>query len=676
MNINKLIDDNKWNDIFELIKKNKLDPNEKVNGNNIFHLACSNNNEVIVYYILKKYKSIIYKSNDDGNTCVHIFSQFGFYKLLKSILIKEPKLIKMINNKHETILHIIKNPEVLEWIYDNIELNEDEQAIILITLINNIKLNDNKFIEKILSNKVNLSLPRSNPPLIYAIKQKKYDIVKLLLHYKADPNIMDNKFMTPIILAVKINEYKIIKLLIKYNAALDYFGPEGDENILMMAIANNNEQIIDLLLQNNISTTIYDRYFDTPAHLCLMKDGFSKNIIFKILLFSDVNAKNIDRITPLYLLIKKYDWRDFTEVLKLKPELDLSELDPSKSIKKLLDDKNQYTEFVELIKPSKIIINNKLSQLITEYNTTNFGRFNSNTVHNLIYTVLILAKYRNLSVPFQYFDENKAKTDRQFITMNIDRTQNGKLTGELIESYYNLFYQLAPYIIIWHSEYSYYIHPDIMFHMKKSLLSKKIRFIFIKLTLVHQEGIHANIIIYDKVLGIMERFDPYGYVPYLNTDLLDKGLKEYFAPKFKQLGLKFKYYSSKKLFKYISFQIVSNDQSTHTKKLGDPIGYCLAWTLWYLEQRINNPDVHPKILIHRLTQDLLHNSKSNTDNSFISYIRNYAATLDNSKNNIMISSGISKNDIYDLVIKEDNLKLLLKYLINYFKTIMGAKLRY
>ena len=41
-----------------------------------------------------------------------------------------------------------------------------------------------------------------------------------------------------------------------------------------------------------------------------------------------------------------------------------------------------------------------------------------------------------------------------------------------------------------------------------------------------------------------------------------------------------------------SFQILSNDDSNYTKKLGDPIGYCLAWTLWYLEQRIGNPDIN------------------------------------------------------------------------------------
>ena len=83
--------------------------------------------------------------------------------------------------------------------------------------------------------------------------------------------------------------------------------------------------------------------------------------------------------------------------------------------------------------------------------------------------------------------------------------------------------------------------------MKKSLLSKQVRFIIIKLTLVTEAGsTHANIIIYDKKTGIFERFDPYGNVPYLNTKHLDEILENKFS-KFCKGKFKFKYYSPTKL---------------------------------------------------------------------------------------------------------------------------------
>mgnify|MGYP001189622144 CR=1 FL=1 len=67
-----LINKNKWDDILENLKKNKIKKNDKVlNGKNIIHIATLNNRKVIIDYILKSDHEILSKIDNDGNSCFH-----------------------------------------------------------------------------------------------------------------------------------------------------------------------------------------------------------------------------------------------------------------------------------------------------------------------------------------------------------------------------------------------------------------------------------------------------------------------------------------------------------------------------------------------------------------------------------------------------------------------------
>ena len=43
------------------------------------------------------------------------------------------------------------------------------------------------------------------------------------------------------------------------------------------------------------------------------------------------------------------------------------------------------------------------------------------------------------------------------------------------------------------------------------------------------------------------------------------------------------------------FQNISNDSLNI--RLGDPGGFCLAWSLWFLELKLNNPDEDNHLLV-------------------------------------------------------------------------------
>ena len=58
-------------------------------------------------------------------------------------------------------------------------------------------------------------------------------------------------------------------------------------------------------------------------------------------------------------------------------------------------------------------------------------------------------------------------------------------------------------------------------YIKQLLNCNKINFIVFKLTIIHNTLSHANIIIYDKIHKILERFEPYGFISVIDNSNLD-----------------------------------------------------------------------------------------------------------------------------------------------------------
>ena len=77
--IRDLVNNNKWDKIYSIIKKlkNKDILSEDIgNGNNILHLSILNNKKKIFEYILQNYPDIIMKVNDNGENILHIIAYY------------------------------------------------------------------------------------------------------------------------------------------------------------------------------------------------------------------------------------------------------------------------------------------------------------------------------------------------------------------------------------------------------------------------------------------------------------------------------------------------------------------------------------------------------------------------------------------------------------------------
>jgi hypothetical protein len=188
--------------------------------------------------------------------------------------------------------------------------------------------------------------------------------------------------------------------------------------------------------------------------------------------------------------------------------------------------------------------------------------------------------------------------------------------------------------------------------------------------LITNDGIsHANILIYDKKNNILERFEPYGYYIMLDNDALDDKIYKYFKHIYNK---NITYVKPKDYLNKIKFQTLSNDMNIDVKKFNDPFGYCLAWTLWYLEMRLLNPETSSQNLVTESYDDII-NKYGNKNNALIDFIRDFSCTLDNAKNTFLLKEiKINKNNLYDVTMTSN--EKIIKKIMDKFNEIKYDKL--
>ena len=111
--------------------------------------------------------------------------------------------------------------------------------------------------------------------------------------------------------------------------------------------------------------------------------------------------------------------------------------------------------------------------------------------------------------------------------------------------------------------------------------------VFLSLT-IGNDLKHANILIYDFNRLTIERFEPYG------DDGIDDVLDNYLDEEL-TWNTGFKYLRPKDFMTKPGYQLIS-DEGYSSLKPGDFGGFCLGWCIWYLEHRLRNLKVDPKLL--------------------------------------------------------------------------------
>ncbi len=144
---------------------------------------------------------------------------------------------------------------------------------------------------------------------------------------------------------------------------------------------------------------------------------------------------------------------------------------------------------------------------------------------------------------------------------------------------------------------------------------------------------HANYIIYDKKMKTMERFEPYGKAKRkcANPNNLDDRIKKLFNDKLSKDDKPFieKYYKPLDYLPKKGPQRVQEDEKEMDEEIDAPGGYCPAWSSFYVELRLLNPNTDRKKLIKKFYQEV-----ENSKLSFTEFIRNYSQYLVEKTKNI------------------------------------------
>jgi len=136
----------------------------------------------------------------------------------------------------------------------NVYLDEDPDEIQawLASVINNLS------IFKLLINTMPIEVVRSNHYHFEIFRQAIFEghieAIKKILDFKFDVNMQDGEGVTPLILAVKEGNYEIVKLLLKNGSDVDH--KSIYETALMQAVTQGYKDIIKLLLDNKADVNV------------------------------------------------------------------------------------------------------------------------------------------------------------------------------------------------------------------------------------------------------------------------------------------------------------------------------------------------------------------------------------------------------------------------------------
>jgi ankyrin repeat protein len=563
--------------------------------------------------MLLKYGARLNTFDRNRNTALHVACQLGFYDFVKLLIYFNPDSLKSINLEKQTILHTS-------------------------ILSNNIKL-----IKLILEHDYNDYLVNSQDinnrtPLMYAIEFQYLTIIKQLNN--TSMNLEDGNGNTHYHLALKYN------------------------------IDLNTVKFPDIKDKTIASKTDIDG--NTILHLLLLKN--KKYYFPDILKLSSLLIQNNDNNTALHLLLKD-DWIKYKDILEhqklsifLKNKLGISPYD-------ILISNNMYDMFLPVIIRS--YYNQLLQNSNKEFNTQWENDCSQNKVNKKECEQKIKTNIDSgISYPQKrktYCIDIKKKniTSSTYLGITVDilggllllkqLTKSNKIettialetiiTNSKLNDYYItnriIRNDLLNFEVIW--SYRTIFFPIGLETLFMSFLKSKNRYFIIPIGIELSQGSHANILIYDNDLSLLERFEPNGSSPPNDfnyfPDELDSSIYQYF----KNMNQELTYHTPIDASPRISFQRYESIESF--VKISDPRGYCGAWCSWYAYQRINT-GLPMKKLIPKLLQKIRGNNLS-----FKEVIRNYANLMSSIRDTLFKQSNIEIEDWFTSISSEKIIKL-------------------
>ncbi len=632
-NICKIIKNKKE---FEYIKSNLflLGFNNK-NRKNSLKILLDNSEFKIVEELIRYDNEILdIKTVNEVNLFQLLFSIEYFYDLIIDIL---------KNGKIELVIKIVVERDI----------NETNSIDIILSLIN---INQEKIIVNIKDNKTDYYKLKNMLKIIYEFGREDLTllITKLCSVIKSSEILLDIlKYIRPDNLDIYPDKNMLtcidyLLLTEKYDI-LEYLVPKI--NFIYFVNTESSHMFSFIKNYNNKNEENY-KY----------KQKFIK-LIFDILEKSDIKKiKNIKNENIFFTIFENY------------------EIEP-KIIKKYLDTLDIYEEntdgisIYDILKKkynNQISIPNKINKITKNIDfkkileKTDIGIFNSDVLHNIIYTIILLSKYKQITIPSfiqnkEYFDEHKKL---------LEMSNNQSYINSYLKLYFYNFTNIVPFIIIWKNKDNYYLDENLLKYLMNLIEKNNHKYIYVRLSINLVDNKtnnlrHANIILLDNKRKIVERFEPYGEINLDSSNQINKMIIEKIS---NPLGYNFNFVQP-----FPGFQARSDEFNKYNKIYGDPSGFCLAWCLLYVEIKLQSDELGIKTspielinnyVIKKFKKDYKEVENDNQNNLYMLFIRYYAKKLDTRKNELLKKLNINSSILYNVDLSEKNYKTIINKLNN------------
>ena len=249
---------------------------------------------------------------------------------------------------------------------------------------------------------------------------------------------------------------------------------------------------------------------------------------------------------------------------------------------------------------------------ILSYKNVKYTFFNSAIHNNIYYIYYLIKKYKNIITPINNDDIKNISDD--FI-----QKYNFNYYKYMIDNNYNLLYYMTIKYSV--SKNEIYIPINLNNKIINTIKNYKFNYIILSIHLldyIYGSG-HSNILLIDTIKKLIIIYEPHGYNYADNiNDLYDK-LQLYFNEFLKD----YKFIKPKDYIDTIAgLQHFENFHKIITKY--DTQGFCLAWSIWFIELYINNTQYELHELFNKTIKKMI-----NMNILITNYIKNYADNLYN-----------------------------------------------
>lgn len=687
-------------------------------------LLISNNNLKVITDLIHKFPKYL-DENVNGAIPFHLIYEYGHIDLIKHYITENPNSmnavnrynanfigILVINNDYDLLSYAIvlaKSKGVKLFLNNVIKYSSDNTNILEIALRHYIQntTRDLKMVTLIIDSGFNQHNNYDNQILMFIAKYiNDVDAYKLLRKY-ATNNINRNDQILSYSLLNSKDDTRLVNYIIEEEPNFIFTA-----NDIYTAIIYGYSDIVKKLLTK---VDPYDITFYRSINqsslltLSLSVSNMDYEVYYYLIEICDINQQNIAGNSPLHFICAHYNINYFTEVLsnKLlnifaknkKGETPLGMI--NRDYKPILIDLfiNSYRKYYNITTSDHYCLKDINKNIFDEEKCIKYYNpipdINMTVANNAIgfwpvqpFTVAqyyLIAK-KNKSMIYMpsigHIDDifsNYEITDSSYFCDteckygSIDEEVNFETSycpGSCIQfrNIVNIFKNYNPSLIIWESETNNVICKDFIFYFIKAMMQPQ-RYIvysvgiYFPSTNLNNSSWHANTILYDKVKNTLERFDS-NAVTVNNLTVLDdkiyslvkKGLHYYYGH-----DIEVKFEKTLSNFQY------SGELYDKNEKYGDVPGYCQAWCLWFIDTRINYPNLNLNEFIHYYIEKIRADRKlEKGTNNIMVFIRSYANYINNLYADLCILSNIPRKSIYEAPMPFDQAKKMAAIVNNLY----------